>query len=329
MGPLRRFLQVVCILLIFLAIGVIGYTLIEDMSYLDAVYMTVITLSTVGYKEVQEISTGGRIFTILLIIGGVGLVFYTLTTIVQFIIEGNLKRVLWSRRMKENISDLRGHILVCGYGRVGREVARVFEQESKPFVVIDNDPNAVAKIRDDGYLHIEGDATHDEVLEESGIERARGLVAATGSDVNNLFIVLSARALVPDLFITARACGEESELKLKLAGADRTIYPHVLGGRRLAMMAIRPLVIDFVDTALGIGGRELMLENIEVGSGSPADGKSIREGQQGSGGAIILAVKKKGGKLLTRLTDDIMLASGDELVVIGTREQLRALEGSA
>jgi len=181
----------------------------------------------------------------------------------------------------------------------------------------------------DKYLHIEGNATDDEVLKEAGIERAKGLVAATGSDVNNLFITLSARSMRPELCIAARASEEESEHKLKLAGADRTLYPHVLGGRRLAMMALRPLVIDFVDTALDSRGRELVLENIEVGQGSPADGKTIKEGQSSSGGAIVLAVRKKGGKLLTRLTDDVLLSHGDELVVIGTREQLRALEGSA
>jgi voltage-gated potassium channel len=328
MSPLRRFLQIIYAVIIVVAIGVIGYKLIEGWSLLDSLYMTVITLSTVGYREVHPLSTGGMVFTIVLIVIGVGVIFYALTTMVQYMIEGNLANVLGRRRMKEKIAKLRDHIIVCGYGRVGREVARVFQEERIPFVVIDHNSEAIAKAAVDGYLHLVGNATNDDILKEAGILQARGLVAATGNDADNVFITLSARELSPDIFITARAGAPESEAKLKRAGADRTIYPHVLGGRRLAMLALRPLVVDFVDTALESRGQELVLENIGVGPGSPVAGKTVREGRSCCAGAVILAVKKKGGALLTSLSDDTQLELGDELVVVGNREQLRALEGS-
>ena len=328
MSPLRRFLQIIIALIIVIAVGVIGYKLIEGWSLLDCLFMTVTTISTVGYREIHPLSTGGMVFTIVLIIGGVGVLFYTVTTVVQYIIEGNLANVLGRRRMEEKISRLKGHIIICGYGRVGREAARVFQEEKVPFVVIDYDKEAIARAAQDGYLYLTGNATNDEIIKQAGILRARGLVAATGSDADNVFIALSARELRPDIFITARAGAPESEAKLKRAGADRTIYPHVLGGRRLAMLALRPLVVDFVDTALESRGQELVLENLGVGPGSPVAGKTVREGRSCCGGATILAVKKKGGALLTSLSDDTLLELGDELVVVGNREQLRALEGS-
>jgi voltage-gated potassium channel len=329
MSPLRRFSQIILALIAVIGIGVIGYRLIEGWSPLDSLYMTITTISTVGFKEVHELSNAGRIFTIVLIVTGVGVLFYTVTTIVQYIVEGNLESILGRRRMKEKISKLKNHIIVCGFGRVGKEVSRVFRDEVVDFVVVDNSKEATAEAAANGYLYVEGNASSDEVLKEAGILQARGLVAAAGSDADNVFITLSARGLRPDIFITARASAHESEFKLKRAGADRTIYPHVLGGRRLAMLALRPLVVDFVDTALESRGKELVLENIGVGPGSPVVGKTCKEGQRCGNGAVILAVRKKDGTIFTSLSDEMLLELGDQLIVIGNREQLRDLEGSS
>ena len=331
MNALRRFLRLIGALVLVVATGVIGYMVIQGWSFLDALYMTVITISTVGYKEVGDLSTAGRIFSIVLIIGGVGIMFYAFTSVVQYIIEGNLEDVFRRGRMKDRISRLKDHIILCGYGRVGAEVGRVFAQEAVPFLVVDPDEKSIASAAEDGCLYLQGNAASDETLKEAGIGRARALVAAAGSDAINVFIVLSARGLRPDLFISARAGDQEAESKLKRAGADRTIYPHVLGGRRLAMLALRPLVTDFVDTALHSREAELILEGIKVGQGSPLASRSFREGRNSCGGAVILAVKKKDGNVLTNLTDetpDSTFELGDELVVLGTRDQLRALEGS-
>ena len=207
-------------------------------------------------------------------------------------------------------------------------MARVFAEEGAPFVVVDLSQEALAEAASDGYPYLQGNATSDEVLKEAGIYQARRLVAALGSDADNIYVTLSARGLRSDLFIVARACADDSESKLKRAGADRIISPHRLGGRHMAMFALRPLVVDFLDIATHSRDRELVLEDIKVGSGSPLAGVTIKEGQQYSGGTAILVVKKRDGSLLTHPSPETLLELGDELVVIGTREQLRAMEGS-
>ena len=287
-----------------------------------------LTISTVGYEEVHDLSATGRIFNVILIVGGVGVMLYTLTTIVQYLTEGQFANTLGRRRMKERISKLRGHVILCGYGQVGREVARVFEREGTGFVVVELDGQALADAADAGCLCLQGNATSDEILKEAGIQQARALVAALGSDADNLYTTLSARELRPDLYIVARALVEESESKLKRAGADRTMSPYRIGGRRMAMLTLRPLVVDFVDTTMHSRGRELVLENIKVSSGSPVEGMTIKEGRECCGGAAILAVRKKDDTLLTNPSEDTNLELDDELVVIGTHEQLRTLEGS-
>jgi len=328
MSTRRRFIIIISALVIIVSIGVIGYEIIEGWSFVDALYMTVITLSTVGYGEVHQLSTAGRIFSIVLIISGVGAMLYTLTTIVQYILEGGFGDILGRRRMKEKIASLKRHVILCGYGKVGHEVARVFESEGTPFIIIEMDQETVSKAIDNGYLCIQGNATSDDVLKEAGIERARALVAALGSDADNLYMTLSAKEMRPDLFIVARASTEESEPKLLRAGADRIMSPYRIGGRHMAMLTLRPLVVDFVDTTMLSRGRELVLENIKVSSGSPVEGKTVKEGSQCCGGAAILAVRKKDGRLLTNPAQDTLLDLEDELVIIGTRNQLRTLEGT-
>lgn len=328
MDTRRRFLWVAYTLFMVIGIGVIGYTYIEGWSWLDALYMTVITLATVGYGEVHGLSNAGMIFSIVLIICGVGVMLYATTTIVQYLIEGQFANIWGRRRMKEKISKLKGHVILCGYGQVGRQVARVFESEKTPFVIIEHNEEALADAANAGYLYLEGNATSDEVLKEAGVERARALVTALATDADNLYVTLSARELHSDLFIVARASVEESESKLQRAGADRTMSPYRIGGRRMAMLTLRPLVVDFIDTTMHSGGRELVLENVKVWSGSPLEGKTVGEGEQHCGGVSILAVRKRDGRLLSNPSPETLLESEDELVIIGTHEQLHGLEGS-
>jgi len=329
MAPQKRFLIAVLGLITIIAIGTAGYAIIEDWSLLDSLYMTVITLATVGYGEVHPLSDGGRIFSIVLILGGVGVMFYTAVAIVQYVVEGHFGSTLGRRRLKEKIQRLKGHFIICGYGRVGQEVASNFKSEGIPFVVIEFRQSAIDRAIKDGCLCLEGNVTSDEVLREAGIERARAIIAAVGDDVDNVYVTLSARAIRPDIFIAARASADDSEHKLRRAGADRVIFPERIGGRRMAMLALRPLVVDFIDTTMHSRERELSLEDIVVGSDSPLAGTTVAEGQRCCGGATVLAVKKGDGSLISNPSVETFIEAGDEVVVSGTKEQLRALEGSS
>ncbi len=315
----------VCVLVIIIAAGVIGYVVIEGWSFIDAIYMTIITITTVGYAEVHPLTTTGRIFSLFLIAGGVGGALYALSGIAGYILEGHLGTTWGRRRMERNIAKLKRHFILCGYGRVGREIAHIFTEEGVPFVVIDKDRESIATAEKDGYLYVFGDATSDEVLKEAGIEQARGLVAALGSDAESVYITLSARGLRPDLFIEARASSSMAGAKLKKAGADRIISPYSLGARRMAQLALRPTVVDFIDTVIYRRGRELQMENIAVGSDSALAGLTVEETRRRTKAAI-LAISKKGGKLVANPPGEETIESGDRLITLGTKQQLAALE---
>ena len=325
MSPIRRLFWGVCVLVIIIAAGVIGYVVIEDWSFVDALYMTIITVTTVGYDEVHPLTTTGRIFSIFLIVGGVSGALYALSGIAGYIIEGHLGTTLGRRRMERTIAKLKEHFILCGYGRVGQEIARIFTEEGVPFVIIDKDQESIATAEKDGYLYVLGDATSDEVLKEAGIERARGLVIAVGNDADSVYITLSARGLRPDLFIEARSSSSMAGAKLKKAGADRIISPYSLGARRMAQLALRPIVVDFIDTVISLRGRELQMENIVVGSDSALAGLTIEEIHRRTKAAI-LAIGKKGGKLLANPQGEETIESGDRLITLGTKKQLAALE---
>ncbi len=325
MNSAPRVVWGVCALIGIIAIGVIGYITIEGWSFFDSLYMTIITITTVGYGEVHPLSTGGRIFSIFLIVGGVGGALYTLTGVIEYIIEGNIGTTLWRRRMKNRIAQLKGHFILCGYGRVGEEIASIFKEEEVPFVVIDNRPECIARAEQAGYLYLQGDATRDEVLKEAGTEHARGLVAALGTDVDNTYITLSARGLYPALFITARASDAEAETKLKRAGANRIVSPNSIGARRMAMLALRPAVVDFIDTITRRRGPELQMENVAISDGSSLNGQTVDALRQCSK-ANILAINKKTGQFLANPSAEEKIFAGDSLIIMGTSEQLTSLE---
>lgn len=325
MNSTRRLLWGISALATIITIGVIGYIVIEGWAFLEALYMTIITITTVGYAEVHPLSAGGQVFTIFLIISGVGGALYTISGIIEYIIEGNLGITWGRRRMQNKISKIKGHFILCGFGRVGEAVARTFHEEGAPFVIIDNNPSRIERLEQSEYLYLEGDATRDEVLKEAGVERARGLVATLGSDADNTYITLSGRALNPGIFIESRASSEQAEAKLMSAGANRVVAPYRIGARRMAMLAMRPKVVDFIDTIIRHPGPELQMENIAIEDGSTLAGQTVSELRQCSD-ANILAINKKNGSMLANPSGEEKISAGDSLIIMGTRDQLSSLE---
>jgi len=325
MSQSRRVLWGLAILIAIISIGVIGYISIEGWPFLDALFMTIITITTVGYGEVHPLSPSGRIFSIFLIIGGVGGALYSLTGFIEYIVEGRIGTILGRRRMKGEIARLRDHFVICGYGRVGEVIANTFKEEGIPFVVIDNRPDCIVRLEQSGYPYLDGDATSDETLKKAMIEHARGLVAAVGSDADNTYITLSARGLGRDLFIAARASDEESERKLKRAGADRTISPYRVGALRMAQLALRPAVVDFIDTVTSRSGLDLQIENIAISSNSSLGGNSLTDIRSRTK-ATILAISRNNGELLANLSGKEIVEAHDRLITIGTNGQLKELE---
>jgi voltage-gated potassium channel len=325
---LRRIQSALLALGIIIAAGVLGYMVFEGWSFTDALYMTVITLTTVGYREVRPLDTTGQLWTMVLLVTGVGTLFYAAVSSVELVVEGTIRGYFGRRRMKGAISKLSGHYILCGYGRVGRQVAREFTADGVTFVIIEQDPATVEECVEEGYLVLLGEASDDDVLQEAGIHRASGLVAAVDSDADNVFVVLSARKLNPKLNIVARASSDESAAKLEIAGADRTLSPYAVGGRRLASLATQPLVVDFLDIVTrGEEGIEFRLEEFSVPEDSFIADQTIGELRIGERtGAMILATRSKEGKFDTTPSATDRISAGDTLIVLGTREQIARLE---
>jgi voltage-gated potassium channel len=322
----RRFLLSIFALIALVVIGTTGYRWLEGMGIVDAFYMTVITISTVGFGEIKPLSQQGRLFTVGLIISGGGLVAYTISGVAEFIMSGKWRAHLEHQKRLQMLEKLSDHMIVCGYGRVGRHVADELKAEGLPFIVLDPDLNKVEHIEEDGYLALAGSGSSETKLKEAGIARAKGLVAAANSDAENVFIVLTARALRPDLVIVARANFEESQSKLLRAGADRVILPYGISGRRMVTMLVRPDVADFLDEVSRAGGLELLLEQVEITPNSPLANQTMGQAQLGSQlGVTILACKLPDGQYDTRLNVDTVLQPNSQLIALGTREQLQAL----
>lgn len=329
MSESRQLIRPATIILLIMLTGTLGYMVIEGWGFLDAAYMTVTTMATVGFGEIHPLSQNGRLFTIGLIILGVGGALYLLTAMMQFVFEGHLGRDLERRRMERRIESLREHFILCGYGRVGRQIARDFKHANASFIVIDVNQASVDHAAEDGYLVVRGDAADDETLRRAGIERARGLVTCVNSDADNIFVTLSARALSSGLFIVARSNNDEAAPKLHRAGADRVVSPYSIGGRQMAMLATRPAAVEFVDRVLGGAGVDLLLEDFAVHAGSALVGRTVRDvGQSLAPGVLILAIRRH-EKLMTQPPADTVVGVGDELVAFGTSAQLRALESAS
>lgn len=325
MGKLRRRLIIALALVLFIvSFGTIGYIVVEGWNFQDSLYMTVTTLTTVGYREVRELSSAGRWFTIILIIGGVGTMLYALSAGAKVLMEGEFQEVLGRRRLEKKMKELKDHYIICGYGRMGKIIVRELKSEKVKFAVIEK--NAILHEKEEDFLII-GDATQDELLKEVGIERAKGLITVLPTDAENLYVVLSAKGLNPNLFIVARAGEEGSEQKLLRAGADRVISPYHIGGLRIAHTVLKPAVVDFIELATQSGNIDLQLEEISIPDVSRFSGLSLDQCGFGKElGVIIVAIKKTSGDMQFNPTFRTLVEPGDTLIALGEVSKLKALE---
>ncbi|MBW2451372.1 MAG: NAD-binding protein, partial [Deltaproteobacteria bacterium] len=251
MDPIKHLRFSLITLISVIAMGTFGYALIEDWDLFDSLYMTVITLATVGFKEVHELSPEGMLFTIILIISGTGIIAYALSSLIQIMVEGQIYNILGRRKLETRLNQLHDHYIVCGYGRIGHMICKELQARPVPFVIVEKDPLLTDRLNRDGYLYVVGDATDDDTLLTAGIHRAKGLITAVTSDTDNVYITLTARGLNPSLFILARAGEEGSEKKLLRAGASKVISPYTIGANRMAQAILRPSVVDFIEIATG------------------------------------------------------------------------------
>jgi len=319
-----RFRLAVILLAIVIVVGVTGYKLINGWGLLDSFYMVIITISTVGYTEVHPQGAAGRLFTSGLIVVGVGTMLYGFGVFAETLADNAFGRYRRERQLQRELNQLRDHFIICGYGRIGTQVVAEFEDHKVYYVVIDQTEEALERIRAEGRLHIEGDASKEEILKQAGIERARGLISAVDSDERAVYIVLAARAFNPNLYIVARAGRPDSIRRLELAGATRTISPYVMAGHRMAELAIRPAMVDVLDSLhhaeAGIGVEEMV-----VSPGTPAVGKTLDEiGLFGPDTARVLALRRRDGTLHVNPNGSQRLEDGDLVIALGTEDQLFA-----
>jgi len=326
--PRRRVVTGLAVFASLLAAGTAGYMIIERWTLIDALYMTVTTITTVGFREVQPLDTKGRIFTIFLVLFGVGTAFYLLTTFVALVIEGDIATALGVTRMKGRIAQLRDHHILCGFGRVGEEIAREFQERRMPFVVVEQSGEALRRAIDAGHLVVEGDAAADDVLIDAGVQRAKTLLAASDSDSGNTYITLTAKALNPKIFVVARAGKRDSEARARRAGADRVISPYAISGRRMALSAIQPNIVDFMDT-LSVGrNAEQILAEMEVTEESGLFGLYVRHVVE-SARVTVLGVQRANGELIVGPREDTRLEMGDRIMLVGPEKDIEMASSRA
>jgi voltage-gated potassium channel len=312
------------------SIGTLGYIFIEGWSILDSIYMTVLTLATVGFREVNPLSPAGEVFTIFLMIFGIGIIAYSIAVFAQFMVEGQLQKVLGRRQLEKKIAKLSGHYIICGFGRIGSIICRELNERPLPFVVIEQHADLCEKIAAEGYLYMQGNATEDDVLLAAGIERARGLITVVTSDADNVYITLTARGLCPELFILSRAGDEGSEKKLSRAGATKVISPYNIGASRMAQAILRPSVMDFIEIATAGQNLELQLEEILVTGDSRLAGLSLEQtGVRKEFGLIIVGIRSGAAPMIFNPPAETIIAAGDILIALGPQPSIVKLENIA
>lgn len=310
--------------------GTAGFVIMEGWDVFDAFYMTITTVTTVGYGEIHPLSRAGRVFNSGVIILGVATVLYTFSFLMARLVEGDLQQ-RWARRRRQRmLDDLTNHFIICGFGRIGQIVAREFTRQAVPFVIIERDIERMQAAIDMGYLAVEADASSEDVLRRLGISRARGFIAAVSTDADNVFAILTARLLRPDLFIIGRAETEDAKTKLVRAGADRVLSPYQIGGLQLAQTALRPAVVDFVQLATSSDNLDLNMEQVQIAEGSALINRTILEANlRQRFGVVVVGIQRASGVMEFNPPPESVMKVGDFLVVLGQAKNLRDLEAVA
>lgn len=319
MDRTKQFILHFFIFACLLIFGAVGYIVIEEWSFMDALYMTVITLATVGYGEVHEISPEGRLFTVVLIFLGVGFFLYVVGNVIQFLVEGRIRHVLGRRILDKQISKLKNHFIVCGYGRMGRALCGFLIQRYLDVVVIEQNLDRISVMDNDGILYIMGSATDEAILSKAGIERARGIISVLGSDADNVFLILIAKRLNPKIFMVARANQNETEETLYSAGADKVVSPYALGARRMAHAILRPTVIHFLELAFADENTDIHVEEMTVSDSSKLVNVPIQEsGLRQNFDLIIISIRKVDGTMCFNPKASHQLEAGDTVIAVGS-----------
>ncbi len=321
-------LVIVVMLAVFLVgMGTAGYVVIEDWNVLDSLYMTVITLSTIGYGEVNPVSKAGRIFTLILIVMGVGFFLYVIGNVVQFLVEGRIRLILGRHKLDKQIGQLNNHYIVCGYGRMGRAFCRYLIQKGLPFVVVEKNEARIPIMNTDHVLHVAGEATVEENLRKAGIKRASNLIATLGTDADNVFLVLLAKGLNPDIYVVARASQNASKRPLDTAGADVVVSPFDIGARRMAHAILRPNVIRFLEYAFADEDTDIHIEEIPVSESSKLVGVKLMEsGIRQDYNLMILSIIKADGEMVFNPAAETRIKSEQRVIACGTIDDLHRLE---
>jgi len=325
----RKLAIAIIVLLSMLLMGTIGFHYLEGWSFLESFYATVVTLSTVGYGDFLPRSKEGMLFTVFLIIVGVGTMLYTIGLVTETMIEGRLKIIMGRGRLEKMIKKMNNHYIICGCGRIGSLICRELAGEKVDFVVIDNNQEVIQKIEEEGFVYLRGDATHEKTLLAAGIKTAKGIVCVLSTDAENLYVILTARELNPGIFILSRSEGEESEQRLLRAGANRVESPYLMGGMRMAMAILRPAMLDFVEITTMRQSLELRMDEISMCEGSSYIGKSLEDSNiRQKFGLIVVAVKKESGKMIFNPVAKYVIENNDKLIALGEADNINQFTNS-
>jgi voltage-gated potassium channel len=321
----------IILFLSLLSIGTIGFHVIESLSFLDSLYMTIITVFTVGFREIKEpLSPIGQVFTIFIIMGGVGSVLYTFSKLAEIMYEGTINKIWRRKRMEKKIQKLKNHYIICGHGRMGNTVRERLKEENLPFVVIDNSKDGLVELRGrKDCLHIEGDATNEEVLIRAGIKRAKALAALLATDADNLYLVMTVKMINPSLFVLSKVMEDEAEKKILQVGANRIVSPYKLSGLKMAQALIRPTLVDFLDLIIRRSELSLSMEEIIVKKGSQIAGSTLTEYDiRRRSNVIVVAIKKPGEEIVFNPSPSVDLVPGDTLLVLGDNADIELFENT-